>query len=105
MLEITKVFTKVSNEAIHEQLKITNLSDDYVNDVMLTIQKESCPLTYQVIKRERGILDFTPPTLHLELGNLAPNESAYFEYKCKMPTSLVDQLSLTYAHQDKISNK
>lgn len=95
MFELTPIFTDISTDTIHEQIKITNTSDDYLNDVLLTIDTKNCPLTYQVVKRERGTLDFSPPTLKVELGNLAPNESAYFEYKGKLLNSLINQLSLT----------
>ncbi len=102
-LEITEVFSKTYDTAtglIHEQLKITNISSDYINNLKLIIKDKEHALLEQQITRERGSLSFSPTTTCLDLGNLAPEESAFFEYKYSpksIPTSFTNYISLTYS--------
>ncbi|MBE6023212.1 MAG: hypothetical protein E7231_08270 [Cellulosilyticum sp.] len=76
-----------SSHYIHGQLKITNVSSDYIQNLKLMIDDKEHMLLEQLVSRERGSLTFPPSTVCLELGNLAPNESAYFEYKCNLSSS------------------
>ena len=105
-LEIIEVFSKTYDSAtglIHEQLKITNISSDYINNLKLIIEDQEHALLEQQITRERGSLSFSPTTTCLELGNLAPEESAIFEYKYNagsLPNSFTNHISLTYSDKD-----
>ena len=101
-IQITKVPCASSEHPSNinsQQFKITNISTEYVTDLKLIIDDHDHLLLEQFIKRERGSLSFSPETTCLELGNLAPEESAYFEYKLSNPhalSSFSDQISLTY---------
>lgn len=65
--------------SIINRLEIINSSQRYMNNVKLTISNNSSIINQRII-RERGELT-VDSTIHLlELGNLAPNETAYFEY-------------------------
>lgn len=99
-IQITKIPASDLSSAIgSQQYKITNISTDYVNDLKLIIDDHDHLLLEQFVKRERGSLSFSPEITCLELGNLAPEESAYFEYKLSNPNALPsfhEQISLTY---------
>lgn len=80
------------------ELKITNISPQFITDLKLIIH-DTNPILQQSVTRERGSLTLDPHTSCLELGNLAPDESAYFEYKFSTPNhlpSLTDHFSLMY---------
>lgn len=80
------------------ELKITNISPQFITDLKLIIH-DTNPILQQSVTRERGALTLDPHTSCLELGNLAPDESAYFEYKFSTPnhlSSLTDHFSLMY---------
>ena len=84
---------------IQNELIITNTSSDYITDLKLIINTPDSSILEQSITRERGSLSFPPETKCLELGNLAPNESACFEYKFTAIndlTSLSSHFTLTY---------
>ncbi|MBP3888810.1 MAG: hypothetical protein J6F30_14370 [Cellulosilyticum sp.] len=108
-LEVIEVFSKTYDATtglIHERLKITNISSDYINNLKLIISDQEHALLEQQVTRERGSLSFEPTTSCLELGNLGPDESAFFEYKYSsksLPTSFTDCISLTYGDADKAS--
>lgn len=88
-----------SMSLIQNELIITNTSSDYITDLKLIINAPDSSILEQSITRERGSLSFPPETKCLELGNLAPNESACFEYKFTAIndlTSLSSHFTLTY---------
>lgn len=105
LLQITQVIHSTYDPITklnHEQIKITNVSPDYIHNLKLIIDDSEHSLVTQLIKRERGALSFEPPLNCLELGNLAPEESAYFEYTYKeIPesASFISHLSLTYGNE------
>lgn len=105
-LEVIEVFSKTYDQAtglIHEQIKITNISSEYVNNLKLIIEDRQHVLCEQQVKRERGELSFSPTTTCLELGNLAPSESAVFDYKYSsktLPSFFAHHISLTYSNDN-----
>lgn len=107
-LEITEFFSQTHDTAkglVHEQLKITNISSEYINNLKLIIEDEGHILHEQEITRERGSLSFAPTTTCLELGNLAPEESALFEYTysaTSLPSFFAHHISLTYSNADEV---
>ena len=105
-LEVTETFSQIydpTTHLIHEQIKITNTSPNYINNLKLLIDDKEHSLLEQLVTRKRGSLSFSPDTTCLELGNLAPDESAYFEYKYNATSaqaSFASHISLTYSHAD-----
>lgn len=84
---------------IQNELRITNTSSKDITNLKLIIHAPEATILEQSITRERGSLSFSPETTCLELGNLAPDESAYFEYKftgSDTLTSLSAHFTLTY---------
>ena len=84
---------------IQNELRITNISSKDITNLKLIIHAPEATILEQSITRERGSLSFSPETTCLELGNLAPDESAYFEYKFTgndSLTSLSAHFTLTY---------
>lgn len=90
--EVTKNIPGSDHPVCLNELKITNVSSQYLNNLKLVINPDDACILEQFVRRERGSLAFAPDTTCLELGNLAPDESAYFEYKF---TSKPNQISLT----------
>lgn len=89
--------------AIQNQLKITNVSGKFINNIKLYFTSEKLPLLEQTIIRSRGALAFDPCIPSLELGNLAPNETAYFEYQFAntiKTLSLSNHIALSYTLED-----
>lgn len=86
--EFTKTCDPSQPQLVSNLLKITNTSTNFINNIRLTIHTDKLPICEEAIIRQRGALSFDPSTQCLELGNLAPNETAYFEYKFLSPTSL-----------------
>lgn len=100
-LEVTKLVSQTYDPAsklIHEKIKITNVSSDYIHNLTLLIDDKDHALVEQLVIRNRGSLSFEPAITLLELGNLAPDESAYFDYKyaSDKSSSFTDHISLTY---------
>ncbi len=91
-----------SNELMVKQVKLTNISTAYISDLKLLISGTPVPIVESVIIRERGALSFEGNITLLEMGNLAPAETAYFEYTFpstpEVP-SLSNNILLTY-HDD-----
>lgn len=88
-----------ADSLIQNELKITNTSSHYLTNLKLIIHTPDSTILEQSITRERGSLSFAPETTCLELGNLAPDESACFEYKFTATnnlTSLSPHFTLTY---------
>ncbi len=81
--EITEANSAASASPIKAQLKITNASDTYINNLKLIISDHKNAITEQCIIRPRGSLCLDTILDQLELGNLAPDETAYFEYAFK----------------------
>ena len=63
------------------QIRITNTSSHFLNNLILNIKANDFPIVEQTIIRERGSLSYDKIQFTLELGNLAPDETALFEYK------------------------
>lgn len=83
------------------QIKITNTSNQFVNNLKLNIDTKDFPLIEQTIIRERGTLHCDKSLCILELGNLAPDETALFEYKYepidkKHVLSLLSHIHISY---------
>lgn len=88
-----------ADSLIQNELTITNTSSHYITNLKLIIHTPDSAILEQSITRERGSLSFAPETTCLELGNLAPDESACFEYKFTTTnnlTSLSSHFTLTY---------
>lgn len=88
-----------ADSLIQNELIITNTSSHYITNLKLMIHTPDSAILEQSITRERGSLSFAPETTCLELGNLAPDESACFEYKFTATnnlTSLSSHFTLTY---------
>ena len=88
-----------ANSLIQNEPKITNTSSEYITNLKLIIHTPDSAILEQSVTRERGSLSFSPETTCLELGNLAPDESACFEYKFTSAnhlTSLSSHFTLTY---------
>lgn len=84
---------------IQNELRITNTSSQDITNLKLIIHAPRATILEQSITRERGSLSFSPETTCLELGNLAPDESACFDYKFSAAdnlTSLSPHFTLTY---------
>ena len=88
-----------ANSLIQNELKITNTSSQYITNLKLIIHTPDSAILEQSVTRARGSLSFSPETTCLELGNLAPDESACFEYKFTSAnnlTSLSSHFTLAY---------
>lgn len=90
--EICTLKEASSQALIQNELKITNTSSQDITDLKLIIHAPHDTILEQSITRERGSLSFSPEITCLELGNLAPDESALFEYKFT-PTDNLTSLS------------
>ena len=104
IFKITKLISQTDDSAarlIHEQIQITNVSSDYIHDLTLLIDDKEHTLVEQLVTRSRGSLSFEPQIKELPLGNLAPQESAYFDYKytASTPSSFTEHISLTYSKE------
>ncbi len=96
--ELSKI-PSASNELIVKQIKLTNISTTYISDLKLLILDNPVPIVESAIIRERGALSFEGNITLLEMGNLAPAETAYFEYTFKSTPefpSLSNNILLTY---------
>lgn len=101
--EINKTIEIHAETLINNELIITNTSDGYINNLKIMIQSGDFSILEQVIIRKRGTLNFSPAASCLELGNLAPEESAFFEYKFTSPKhlpSLSSRLILSYHFEE-----
>lgn len=83
------------------QIKITNTSGHFINNLKLSIDKVNFPLVEQTIIRQRGTLSYDKDLCLLDLGNLAPDETALFEYKYqvendKKALSLLNHIHISY---------
>lgn len=100
----TCILKEVSCDSlIQNELTITNTSSHYITNLKLIIHTPDSTILEQSITRERGSLSFAPETTCLELGNLAPDESACFEYKftaINNLTSLSSHFTLSYTDLD-----
>ncbi len=106
LCEINKNIEISSQTLINNEIEITNTSSHYINNLKLIIQTNDFSIIKQSVTRQRGSLDFSPDTYCLELGNLAPEETAYFEYKfCseKLLPSLSSHLILSYVLDNELA--
>lgn len=80
------------------QIRITNTSDCFINNLKLNISTPDFALLEQTIIRERGSLCYDCVLDSLDLGNLAPDETALFEYKYSTEgeKSLLSHLQISY---------
>ena len=78
--ETTQNITSTPDICIKAQIKITNTSNTYINNLKLIIQPKEASILEQCIIRQRGSLSFDTAFDQLDVGNLAPDETAYFEY-------------------------
>lgn len=104
--EINKACELSPMPTLLNELKITNVSSEFIKDLKLII-RDPHPILQQSVTRARGFLTFDPQTSCLELGNLAPDESAYFEYKFAAPnhlSSLTAHFSLVYTETSEDDN-
>ena len=100
--EITENLDINKPELINKRLKITNTSTQFINNIQLIIDADKLPICEKSIIRTRGSLSLDPSIQCLELGNLAPNETAYFEYKFHSPSnlsSLCEHFSIRYCNE------
>lgn len=65
------------------QLQITNASPSYIHNLKLIVNTKETSILPQCIIRQRGTLCFETPLEEVDVGNLAPDETAYFEYAFK----------------------
>lgn len=101
-IEITDFSYSSDSDCLNGGFKITNVSSDYINDLKLIIEDQEHALLEQLVTRERGSLSFPLDVACIELGNLAPNESAYFKYKLNPNITPINefmkQAVLTFSH-------
>lgn len=98
--EINKTIEVSTQTLINNELEITNTSSGYINNLKILIQGNDFSILEQAIIRQRGSLNFSPTENCLELGNLAPEESAFFEYKfisSRSLSSLSSHLTISYS--------
>ncbi len=89
------------------ELIITNTSGLTLNNIKISLEGKDYSILSQSIIRERGTFNFPPYQNCLEVGNLAPEESAYFKYTCSSINNLVSlagNLILTYNLEDDSNN-
>lgn len=101
--EINKTIEITAKTLINNELEITNTSSGYINNLKIMIHNSDFSILEQAIIRRRGSLNFSPTENCLELGNLAPDESAFFEYKFTSSSSLYSlcpHLTLSYHLED-----
>ena len=101
--EINKTIEITASTLFNNELEITNTSSGYINNLKIVIQNSDFSILEQAIIRRRGALHFSPTEHCLELGNLAPEESAFFEYKFTSSSSLSSlspHLTLSYCLED-----
>ena len=97
--EINKTIEISTTTMINNEIKITNTSAGFINNLKIYITDSDISIIEQSITRQRGCLDYSPSIRCLEVGNLAPNETAYFEYKFASKNntpSLSNHLTLSY---------
>lgn len=98
-LKISESTSCNENNLLTVQLVITNTSNDYITNVMLTRSDTDLSLLSQQIIRQRGSLSLDPSAKELAIGNLAPDESAYLEYqlpKNQTRQALTSHINVTY---------
>lgn len=101
-LNIQETIIDTSESSLQKnQIKITNTSGQFINNLKLSIDAINFPLVEQTIIRERGALSFDKNLCLFEIGNLAPDESALFEYKYhteneKKTLSLLNHIHISY---------
>lgn len=107
VIEINKNIQICSNTLIDNEIIITNTSPYPVNNVTLSLEGQDFSILSQSITRERGAMNFSPHENQIKIGNLEPDETAYFEYSfssTKSLISLANSLVLTYSIDDSSNN-
>lgn len=90
-----------SKEVNTKTIKITNTSEHFINNLKLIIDSSTSLILEPAVVRERGTLYYDTDTFLFDLGNLAPQESALFEYKSDTATlSLLKHISLSFTPED-----
>ena len=103
IIEINKNIKICAHTLIDNEIIITNTSPYPLNNIRLSLEGQDFSILSQSIIRDRGAIDFPPHQNCLELGNLEPEETAYFEYSfssSKSLISLANSLVLTYTIDD-----
>lgn len=102
VLKISETAEKLSQSSevrIKTQIKITNTSKSYLNNMKLIIKPQDISILEQSVIRQRGSLSYDTLSEQLDLGNLAPDETAYFECAftpLQNSCTLSKQLSIHY---------
>ena len=107
IVEINKNIKICSTTLIDSEIIITNSSLYPLKNIRLSLEGQDFSILSQSIIRKRGCINFPPTQNCLDIGNLEPNESAYFEYSfssSKSLISLADSLILTYNIEDSSNN-
>ncbi|MDF2614152.1 MAG: hypothetical protein K0S71_1938 [Clostridia bacterium] len=94
-LKISEVIENIitpSDNCIRAQIKMTNTSNTFINNLKLIIKAKEIAILEKSVIRQRGALSFDAAESELDVGNLAPDETAYFEYAFK-PIENINSLS------------
>ncbi len=105
--EINKNIKICTHTLIDNEIIITNTSPYPLNNIRLSLEGQDFSILSQSIIRERGTMDYPPHQNYLDIGNLEPEETAYFEYSfssTKSLVSLASSLVLTYTIDDSSDN-
>ncbi len=98
-LNIQETTIDIGEGPLHKnQIKITNTSNQFINNLKLCIDTNTLPLVEQTIIRDRGALCYSENSHMLELGNLAPDETALFEYQYKTGSEQLEHSLLSHIH-------
>ena len=103
IIEINKNIKICTHTLIDNEIVITNTSLHPLTNIKLTLEGQDFSILSQSLIRERGSMEFSPHQNYLEIGNLEPQESAYFEYSFssnKSLVSLANNFVLTYTIED-----
>ncbi|WP_069998954.1 hypothetical protein [Cellulosilyticum sp. I15G10I2] len=109
--EVTQNISATSDSCIKAQIKITNTSNAYINNLKLIIKPKEIPILEQCIIRQRGALSFDTAFDQLDVGNLAPDETAYFEYAfkpakdiCSLSSQIIIRYTPEYSNMEIMAN-
>ncbi len=94
-----------SSDHLEGRIIFTNVSNLFLNNVTLNLSIKNSSIIEQSIVRERGALCFDNTDESLIIGNLAPNESAYYYYKLKAEDTNnkidgLDTIKITYIEEN-----
>ena len=101
--EVLVTAPHTADEQLVRHIKITNTSDDFINNIVLSFSSPHTLILEELVVRERGSLKFTPAADPIFLGNLSPNETAHLYYIQKPLTTklaLSDDIKLSYNEKE-----